>query len=84
MTFPGCDGLRGVLSVTTLIERTAIARVAPVGGVPVNGDSLVDTRSFVRPHWRGGELVLDVVAMAGGLLAPFEVPNPTPCCADHA
>ena len=44
---------------------------------------LVDTRDFVRPHWIDGVLTLVTMPAAGDRLAPFEVPNPTPCCADH-
>jgi hypothetical protein len=84
VVFPGCDGLRGVLPVADLLAHSAIDRLAPVGGVHVSDDALVNTQSFVRPQWRHGELLLDVVPIAGGMLAPFEVPNPTPCCADHA
>ncbi|MFE9727753.1 hypothetical protein ACFYQ5_30350 [Streptomyces sp. NPDC005794] len=41
------------------------------------------TREFVRPQWRDGELVLAAMPAVGGTLVPFEVPDPTPCCADH-
>jgi hypothetical protein len=47
-------------------------------------DDLLDTRDHVRPEWQAGELVLAVTPVHNGLFAPFEVPNPTPCCADHA
>jgi hypothetical protein len=43
---------------------------------------VVDTRGFVRPEWRDGRLTL-IAAPAGlGRIAPFEVPDPTLCCAD--
>ncbi|MGW5639490.1 hypothetical protein ACWEWQ_32575, partial [Streptomyces sp. NPDC003832] len=41
------------------------------------------TREHVRPHWQSGTLVLTAMPAAGGTLVPFEVPEPTPCCADH-
>uniref|UniRef100_UPI00403FFC13 hypothetical protein n=1 Tax=Streptomyces sp. SS7 TaxID=3108485 RepID=UPI00403FFC13 len=41
------------------------------------------TRDQVRPEWRDGLLTLALIPAAGGTLAPFEVPRPTPCCADH-
>ena len=43
-------------------------------------DDVVATRAFVRPLCRGGRLVLPVLPAGRGRLAPFEVPNPTPCC----
>ncbi|MCW2918330.1 MAG: transposase, OrfB family protein [Actinomycetia bacterium] len=43
----------------------------------------VDTRDFVRPEWRDGVLTLVAMPAVTGL-APFEVANPTPCCAEHA
>ncbi|MEU7298253.1 hypothetical protein AB0A76_34535 [Streptomyces exfoliatus] len=30
-----------------------------------------------------GELVLAAMPAAGGVLVPFEMPDPTPSCADH-
>lgn len=41
------------------------------------------TRDHVRPQWQDGELVLTLMPAVGGVLVPFEVPDPTPCCADH-
>ncbi|MFJ4620315.1 hypothetical protein [Streptomyces sp. NPDC088812] len=40
------------------------------------------TRDHVRPQWHDGEPVLTAMPV-GGTLVPFEVPDPTPCCADH-
>ena len=37
----------------------------------------------VHPQWQDGELVLTLMPAVGGVLVPFEVPDPTPCCADH-
>jgi hypothetical protein len=42
------------------------------------------TRDFVRPQWLDGRLTLITTPAAGDRIAPFEVPNPTPCCADHS
>jgi hypothetical protein len=68
-----------------LLARSAIARVVVVGGVEPPGEgALLDTRDHVRPEWRDGELVLAVTPVRDGRYAPFEVPNPTPCCADHS
>ncbi|MGW0575533.1 hypothetical protein ACWD25_06080 [Streptomyces sp. NPDC002920] len=55
---------------------------APSGDGPDPTTSVL-TQDQVRPEWREGHLVLALVPAAGGTLAPVEVPNPTPCCADH-
>jgi hypothetical protein len=44
---------------------------------------MVRTRDHVRPEWRDGLLTLIATPTSNGVFAPFEVPNPTPCCADH-
>ncbi|WP_337191951.1 hypothetical protein [Streptomyces sp. HUCO-GS316] len=46
-------------------------------------DTRLVTGNHVRPQWQNGELVLAAMPAAGGTLVPFEVPYPTPCCADH-
>ncbi|WP_019066642.1 hypothetical protein [Streptomyces hokutonensis] len=84
--FPGAEHLAGTLPLSDLLERTAIDRVTVVGatsGGPPDPTTPVHTQDHVRPEWRHGELVLALVPAAGNSLAPFEVPNPTPCCADH-
>ncbi|AIS01230.1 hypothetical protein [Streptomyces glaucescens] len=82
--FPGADGLTGTLTVARLLSRSAIDRVSVLGagGAPDPRTELV-TRDHVRPQWQRGELVLTAMPAAGGRLTPFEVPDPTPCCADH-
>ncbi|WP_019064627.1 hypothetical protein [Streptomyces prunicolor] len=84
--FPGSDQLTGTLTVADLLQLSAVDRVIVVGAT--SGDSPdpvipVQTQDHVRPEWREGQLVLALVPAAGNTLAPFEVPNPTPCCADH-
>jgi hypothetical protein len=81
--FPGSEQLLGVLRVGDLMARTTIDDVLLMGGVPVNRDSDLDTQGFVRPVFRGGRLVLLTRPGIGGVVVPFEQPNPTPCCADH-
>ncbi|MFJ8154054.1 hypothetical protein [Streptomyces sp. NPDC094468] len=54
---------------------------APAAGLPP--DARILTRDHIRPEWRDGVLTLALVPAAGGLPAPFEVPDPTPCCVDH-
>lgn len=82
--YPGVAGLTGTVTVAELLSGSAIDRVAVLGG---SGEPAPDqrllTRDFVRPEWRDGELVLTAMPAAGGVLVPFEVPDPTPCCADH-
>ncbi|MGH3455239.1 MAG: hypothetical protein ACRDP2_12525 [Nocardioidaceae bacterium] len=84
VSFAGSHTLIGQVAVRDILAETAIDEVAVVGGGPIGDGSIVETRDFVRPEWRDGRLVLAVAPVAGGLLAPFEVPDPTPCCADHA
>ncbi|MER6349403.1 hypothetical protein ACWC10_31490 [Streptomyces sp. NPDC001595] len=82
--YPGVARLTGTLTVAELLSRSAVDRVTVLGAA---GDPAPDTplmtRDHVRPHWRDGELVLTAMPAAGGRLVPFEVPEPTPCCADH-
>ncbi|WP_213454031.1 hypothetical protein [Rhizomonospora bruguierae] len=82
--YPGVELLVGTLTVADLLAASAIERVTVIGGPPAAPDSPVRTRDFVRPQWMDGRLTLVTTPVAGGGIAPFEVPNPTPCCADHA
>ncbi|MFF5896647.1 hypothetical protein ACFY8O_12055 [Streptomyces argenteolus] len=82
--YPGAGALTGTLTVAELVSRSAIRRVRVLGSAdPPDPATLLVTREFVRPHWSDGELVLAAMPAAGGTLVPFEVPDPTPCCADH-
>ncbi|WP_406455852.1 hypothetical protein OH768_21170 [Streptomyces sp. NBC_01622] len=84
--FPGAERLTGTIPLSDLLTLSAIDRVIVVGatsGEPPALTTPVHTQDHVRPEWRGGELVLALVPAVGNTLAPFEVPNPTPCCADH-
>ncbi|GAA2408103.1 hypothetical protein GCM10010420_40330 [Streptomyces glaucosporus] len=82
--YPGARELTGTLTVADLLSRSAIDRVTVLGapGAPPPHQR-ISTRGHVRPQWRDGELVLAAMPAAGGTLVPFEVPDPTPCCADH-
>ncbi|MFG3496410.1 hypothetical protein [Streptomyces sp. NPDC047928] len=82
--FPGVDALTGTLTVGALLAASAVELVAVLGapGAP-DPRQPVATRDHVRPEWRDGRLVLATMPAAGGVLVPFEVPDPTPCCADH-
>ncbi|HXA57584.1 MAG TPA: hypothetical protein VNW94_00320, partial [Streptosporangiaceae bacterium] len=70
--------------VRDILEGTAIDRVLVLMAKEPPLEALVDTRDHVRPEWRHGRLTLLTMPAGPGLFAPYEVPNPTPCCADHA
>ncbi|MEV3854741.1 hypothetical protein AB0J38_10490 [Streptomyces sp. NPDC050095] len=82
--YPGVAELTGTLTVGDVPARSAIDRVTVLGS-PSRPDPRAHlvTGDHVRPQWQHGELVLTAMPAAGGTLAPFEVPAPTPCCADH-
>lgn len=82
--FPGQERLVAVLPVSELLATSAIDRVVVLAGQPPDPAALIDTRGFVRPLWQDGQLTLHTVHAANGMLAPFEVENPTPCCAEHS
>ncbi|MFI9759931.1 hypothetical protein ACIHFB_18520 [Streptomyces sp. NPDC051963] len=84
VVYPGVSSLTGTLTVAQVLARSAIDRVTVLGaaGQPAPDARLV-TQDHVRPQWTDGELVLTAMPAVGGVLVPFEVPDPTPCCADH-
>jgi hypothetical protein len=86
VVFPGVRRLVGALTVEQVLAASAIERVTVLGAAEPGPapETLVETRDFVRPQWLDGRLTLVTMPAAGGRVAPFEVPNPTPCCADHA
>ncbi|GGJ61135.1 hypothetical protein [Streptomyces brasiliensis] len=85
VVFPGVEHLTGTVTVADVLALTAVEHLTVLGAPDVPDPATpVVTRDHVRPEWRGGRLTLALVPAAGGALAPFEVPNPTPCCADHA
>jgi len=81
--FPGSEHANGVMTALQLRERCGIDQVEALGGLPVEDDTLVDTRDFIRPIRRDGRVVLLVQPAAGGVLIPFEVEHQQKCCADH-
>jgi hypothetical protein len=44
---------------------------------------VIDTRDFVRPVRREGQVILQVQPAAGGVLIPFEAEHQQKCCSDH-
>jgi hypothetical protein len=84
VAFPGHETLLGILPISRVLASCAIERVRVLGGGVADPAQELDTRDFVRPQWMGGGLTLLVQPARDGLWVPFEVPNPTPCCADHS
>jgi hypothetical protein len=85
VTYPGRDELTGTVSVGALLGGSAIERVLVLASPdPPGDDVLVVTAGHVRPVWRDSVMTLLAMPSAGGRIAPAEVPNPTPCCADHS
>jgi hypothetical protein len=82
--FPGHDELTGTLGVAEVVTRSGIDRVVVLAQTedPAPDTPLV-TNDHVRPQWRDGQVILLTMPASGGRLMPAEVPNPTPCCADH-
>jgi hypothetical protein len=80
---PGLSDLPERLLVAELLERGVVERVEVLAGGVAAPDAVLVPRGFLRPRWSQGSLVLHVQPGAGGVLVPFEVPDPTPCCADH-
>ncbi|MGI8332453.1 hypothetical protein ACRYCC_20980 [Actinomadura scrupuli] len=83
--YPGAGRLTGTLTVGALLDGSAIDRVQVLagGGTPAP-HTPVHTRDHVRPEWRDGLMTLLAMPAGEAALALFEVPDPTPCCADHA
>lgn len=84
--YPGVERMVGTRPVDEVLGDSAIERILMLGlpdRTEPPGDALLETRSFVRPQWTDGRLTLFAMPTPDGHIAPFEVPNPTPCCADH-
>jgi hypothetical protein len=88
VVFPGVGSVTGTVTAADLLRRCAVDEIvvlgAPSGDPGVRSGAAVVTRDHVRPEWRAGKLVLVLTPAPGGMFAPFEVPDPTPCCADHS
>lgn len=83
--YAGQDRLTGTLPVGDLLATTDIDEVVMVGArEPVAPAVLLDTQAFVRPAFTDGRIQLLVRPAPEGRVVPFEQPDPTPCCADHA
>ncbi|MDT7727209.1 MAG: hypothetical protein QOI21_3785 [Actinomycetota bacterium] len=84
VVYPGVDRLVGEITVGSLLDDSAIDRVVVLAGEGEPApEAVVYTRDHVRPEWREGQLTLITAPASNGAYVPFEVPDPTPCCADH-
>jgi hypothetical protein len=83
MVYPGAERLTGSLTVGEALERSAIERVVTVTGEDASPETVLHTLDHVRPMWMDGRLTLVTRPAPAGSLTPFELRNPTPCCADH-
>ncbi|MFF8192759.1 hypothetical protein ACF05L_18270 [Streptomyces bobili] len=82
--YRGSGLLSGTMTVGEVLSVSAIDRVTVLGTAGrTPSDRRLVTHGHVRPQWQGGELVLTAMPAVGGTLVPFEVAEPTPCCADH-
>jgi hypothetical protein len=81
--WPGRAQAQGILTAADLRDRCGIDDVEALGNLPVEDDSRIDTRNFIRPIRRAGRVVLQVQPAAGGVLIPFELEHQQSCCADH-
>jgi hypothetical protein len=81
--YRGAARLSGTLTVREILGLSAIDRITVLMGEEPAPDTLVRTRGHVRPEWRDGRLTLLTMPAGTGLLAPYEVPDPTPCCSAH-
>ncbi|GAB3127384.1 hypothetical protein GCM10027160_52000 [Streptomyces calidiresistens] len=84
VVFPGSAGVPDTLPVGELLRTTAIERAEVLGGLVPEAGAPVETAGHLRPEWRDGALLLRLVPVVGGRYMPFDVPDPHPCCADHA
>jgi hypothetical protein len=83
VAFPGQENARGTLTAAELVATCGIDQVEALGGLTVEDSTLIDTRDYIRPIRRNGQIVLLVQPAAGGVLIPFEVEHQIKCCANH-
>ncbi|MFC0106032.1 hypothetical protein [Kibdelosporangium aridum] len=81
--YPGVRGLTGNVTAMKLVATSYIDRilVLPDRSSPQLSTTVV-TRDHVRPEWINGVLTLVTTPAGPGVVAPFELPDPTPCCGD--
>lgn len=88
VVFPGLAALAeqavsdGAVKVADVVSSTAIEAIESSHG-RYAGDAVLLTRGFLRPVYRDGRLVVLAGHDDPMRLVPWEVPNPTVCCADH-
>jgi hypothetical protein len=83
--YPGAGRLTGTLTVGALLAGSAIDRVQLLagGGAP-ESTPWCTPGTMCGPNGATGLMTLLAMPAGESALAPFEVPDPTPCCADHA
>lgn len=81
--YGGQAAVDGPLTVAELTSRTAIAAVVDLAGRPLPDGEVVQTFGYARPAYTQGRLALMVGPYSGGQHVPFELENPTRCCAFH-
>jgi len=82
LRFRGQHDLRGALTIDAILEASAIQEVEVLGAAST-GRAVVDTRDFVRPHYRNGRLTLVVTPLDENRLQPFELEHAHQCCDGH-
>jgi hypothetical protein len=80
----GTPHYAATLPVADALAGTAIDEVRVLAGGALPPAAVRQTREFCRPVYEAGTLVLHVLPAGPGRVAPFEVPDPTPCCAAHS
>ncbi|RSM91517.1 hypothetical protein DMH04_00475 [Kibdelosporangium aridum] len=81
--YPGVKGLIGDVTAMKLVATSYIDRILVLPGrSSPDPSTTVITRDHVRPEWINGVLTLVTTPAGPGMVTPFELPDPTPCCGD--
>jgi len=80
--FRGQHELRGAMTVDEILQGSAIDQVEVLGATQ-SERGVVETRGFVRPHYRNGSLTLVVTPLDDDRLQPFELEHAHQCCDGH-
>jgi tRNA(Ile2) C34 agmatinyltransferase TiaS len=60
------EGVRDEMTVTEIVERTAVDRVVGQDGEPLPPETVIETRNWIHPDLRGGLVQLEVTEIDGG------------------
>lgn len=81
VVYPGVHRLTGDVTAMELLATSYIDRIVVLPGrSSPEPSTTVVTRDHVRPEWINGVLTLVTTPAGPGAVAPFELPDPTPCC----